>query len=106
MESATVPDAVTITADGMFSPAGLAFALMQGCEIAVDDAPGIPTGTYLTRDDLTCGLCGGSIDAPSASPAKWVAYNAVYNDGLCAACDPASGEPWLAGVLFLFNHEG
>lgn len=101
METTPVPDA--IIADEMFSPAGLAVALMHGCEISVDDAPGIPPGTRITQDDLSCGLCGGSIDAPRASPAKWVAYNAVYNDGLCAACDPPSGEPWLAGALFLFG---
>jgi len=105
MESPPVPDPVTIVADDMFSPAGLAVALMHGCEIAVDDAPGIPPGTKIDRDDLTCGLCGGSIDAVTTSPAKWVAYNAVYNDGLCAACDPPNGEPWLAGLLFLFGDD-
>ena len=105
METSNVPDPVTTRADGMFSPGGLAVALMHGCEIYVGDAPGVPSRTYLTADDLTCGLCGGSIDAPTTSPAKWVAYNAVYNDGLCATCDPPNGEPWLAGLLFLFDRE-
>lgn len=94
---------VTIHADRIFSPGGLAVALMHGCEIAVGDAPGIPPGTYIDGDDLTCGLCSGSIAAPRRHAAKWVAYNAVYGDGLCASCDPPNGEPWLAGLLFLFD---
>ena len=94
---------ITITADAMFTPAGLAVALHYGCEIAVDDAPGIPPGTTIDVDDLSCGLCGGRVGASRQAPAKWVAYNAFYNDGLCGECDPPNGDPWLAGLLFLFD---
>ena len=80
--------AVTIRADRLFDAGGLAVALLHGCEICVDDAPGIPPRTYITADDLVCTSCGGSIDAPRRSSAKWVAYNTEYNDGLCGACDP------------------
>jgi len=97
MESPTVPD--TITADAMFSPAGLAVALAFGCEIAVDDAPGIPTGTYITEADLTCASCGGAIDPPRSAVAKYVAYNAVYNDGVCGACDPITANRERPAVL-------
>lgn len=83
-----MPDPVTIRADAMFSPGGLAVALTHGCEIYVGDAPGLPTDRYLTEDDLTCRSCGGATGAPSRSTAKYLAYNAFYNDGLRATCDP------------------
>jgi hypothetical protein len=76
----------------MFDPAGLATALAAGCEIYVGDAPGVPNGTYLSYDDLTCASCGGPTDAPSRSAAKWLAYNVRYNDGLCPTCDPPNGD--------------
>lgn len=73
--------------DRIFSPGGLAVALSHGCELPVD-APGFDRPVRITADDLTCAECGGSIDAPTTSPAKFIAYNKVLNDGLCAACDP------------------
>lgn len=85
MERSTVPSVTNV--DAMFSPAGLAVALMRGCELSVD-APGLRRPVYITEGDLTCAECDGSIDAPSTNPAKYIAYNKSFNDGLCAACDP------------------
>lgn len=76
-------------ADRIFDAGGLAVALLHGCEIAVD-APGVPSGTYLTDRDLLCAECDDPIDPPNGAPAKFLAYNRIYNDGLCPKCDPAS----------------
>jgi len=71
----------------MFSPDGLAVALLRGCELKVD-APGLERPVTITEDDLTCVECDRSVDPPKRSTAKFLAYNRALNDGLCPTCDP------------------
>jgi len=77
--------------DEMFTPAGFAVALIDGCELTVYLGDSILSGVTLSHDDLSCARCDRPIDTPNRKPAAFLAFNKAYNDGLCRRCDPVVG---------------
>ena len=74
--------------DDIFTPAGLAVALVRGCELNVEVAP--HRSVTISESDLSCPECDGPIEPPTRKPAFFLALNKVANDGLCAGCDAAT----------------
>ena len=70
----------------MFSPGGLAVALIRGCELKVD-APGLERPVTITEDDLTCAECDRSVDPTPRTQAKFIEYNSVLTDGISMTHD-------------------